>query len=111
MPTTELSVRPQSFSQAVGSAEDEAQFQDKAIKKASPKMVHTKVASATEAFFDNKEYLTEAQKRYPELLKVADGRSGDAPRPSFDLKKRPAAGTSPLNGTIPSQSPLSGGSA
>lgn len=61
-----------------------------------------------EAYFDNREYLTEAQRRYPELLKAASGRGGDPSRPTPNLKPRI---TTPESGPDPVKSSLSGGAA
>lgn len=72
----------------------------------------TKVASATEAFFAEHGQ-TLAQRRYPELLKVA-GAPGPGTRPSPNLKARAGVGQakSGTNQGAPAvASPLSGGAA
>ncbi len=58
------------------------------------------------AFFEKKAYLTEAQRRFPELLKVAGTTEPTVPA----LKKKPASAT-PISGPTPTQSGLSGGAA
>ena len=60
--------------------------------------------SHVDAFFANREYLTDAQKRYPELLKVAEVGTKKVP----NLKPRVTTDTS---GPTPTRSSLSGGSA
>jgi hypothetical protein len=60
--------------------------------------------SHVDAFFANKEYLTEAQRRYPELLKVSEVGTRKVP----NIKPRVTTETS---GPTPTRSDLSGGSA
>jgi hypothetical protein len=58
-----------------------------------------------DTFFLQGGHLTEAQRRYPELLKVAQVNN----RPAPDLTKKPSA--TATTGALPSRSALSGGSA
>ncbi|TXH11759.1 MAG: hypothetical protein E6R04_00565 [Spirochaetes bacterium] len=56
-----------------------------------------KIAYNVHHFFESGAHLTEAQRRFPELLKVA-GRSGSVARPAISLKKPTTAPTSGPSG-------------
>lgn len=62
------------------------------------------VSARVDAFFEKKAYLSEAQRRYPELLKVADSGTKKVP----NLKPRVTTDTS---GATPTRAGISGGSA
>jgi hypothetical protein len=66
------------------------------------------IAKNTVEFFEKCAYMTEAQKRYPELLKVAG--SAD-PKVTPSLKARTSGGAPSGPGAVAVRSPLSGGAA
>lgn len=70
---------------------------------AQPPPAEMSKTSHVDAFFANREYLTDAQKRYPELLKVASDT-----KKAISLKPRVTTDTA---GATPVRSALSGGSA
>ena len=72
----------------------------------------TKVSAATDAYFEKlaEDQLTEAQRRYPELLKVAAAPGGRGTYVLPSITKRTVT-TNPVRGAGPVQSSLSGGTA
>lgn len=58
-------------------------------------------ASAVYSFFENQEWLTDAQRRFPELLKVASPRHAASPKP--------VAAADAKSGKTPTRSNLAGG--
>jgi hypothetical protein len=72
------------------------------------------ITPAVDAFFEKNAAafgLTEAQLNFPELLKVAAGRSAASPMPSPQLVSRAARSVTPESGPTASRSMMSGGSA
>ena len=69
----------------------------------TPPQAEMSKTSHVDAYFENREYLTDAQKRYPELLKVASDT-----KKAISLKPRVTTDTA---GATPVRSALSGGSA
>jgi len=100
------------FSKMHGSAEEQAAVR-KAVAAKYPHLMNekekTSAAKNTALFFDklaSQGVLTEAQKRFPELLKAAMD-TGPLPRPT--PQSVPKAGSKDLKGATPTRSPLAGG--
>jgi len=83
---------------------------DNLLKTASASQIESfekiKVAYNVHHFFESGAHLTEAQRRFPELRKVA-ARSGQPARPAVSLKKQVSA---PTTGSTGSNTTMSGAS-